>query len=442
MANTINLFNFGLQRNLLNVWQLVVIPITSFGTLPTSVKGLKIIMAGGTVGQARQWDIDLISLTDNSVPSINEQVFNILKDGALVGQSSSLNFKGAPITVTNDPINKKIDVEVTGGGAILFPNGFEDVTESRDFLHSDVGKALRLVNDNVFLTMPEGQFWTEEEKGQVIVVIADATNVGFDKTFENTILMKGKDEDNNKVGEYCLLVTGETDGQSDVATISSAIIKDGDDWKTAIKYLYDKVGLVVNQEFSDAMTLLIVGAPINNPTGGVAVVWTNTAERPTVDIACYSNDFSNLTGLEVINFNTTNTQATQIGIFDQNSGLDDTKLIFVNDNGVKSTYLIGLPTNDSADEIVLRDSATNELFVTKVDDFIGYRGTATLSSGTVTVSTDKIKTGWKIFVSVNTPSGTQGFLSASTADIVDGTSFVINSTNAGDSSTVNWWIAP
>jgi len=115
VANTINLFNFGLQRNLLNVWQLVVIPITSFGVLPTSVKGLKIIMAGGTVGQARQWDIDLISLTDNSVPSINEQAFNILKDGALVGQSSTINFKGA-VTVTNDPINKKIDVEVIGGG--------------------------------------------------------------------------------------------------------------------------------------------------------------------------------------------------------------------------------------------------------------------------------------------------------------------------------------
>ena len=116
VANTINLFNFGLQRNLLNVWQLVVIPITSFGALPTSVKGLKIIMAGGTVGQARQWDIDLISLTDNSVPSINEQAFNILKDGTLVGQSSTINFKGAPVTVTNDPINKKIDVEITGGG--------------------------------------------------------------------------------------------------------------------------------------------------------------------------------------------------------------------------------------------------------------------------------------------------------------------------------------
>ena len=116
VANTINLFNFGLQRNLLNVWQLVVIPITSFGVLPTSVKGLKIIMTGGTVGQARQWDIDLISLTDNSVPSINEQAFNILKDGALVGQSSSLNFKGGSVNVTKDVTGGKIDIEVIGGG--------------------------------------------------------------------------------------------------------------------------------------------------------------------------------------------------------------------------------------------------------------------------------------------------------------------------------------
>lgn len=70
------------------------------------------------------------------------------------------------------------------------------------------------------------------------------------------------------------------------------------------------------------------------------------------------------------------------------------------------------------------------------------RGTATLSSGTVTVLTDKVLTGYKIYVSVNTPSGTQGFLSAPTGSIVNATSFVINSTNAGDNSTVNWWIAP
>ena len=72
----------------------------------------------------------------------------------------------------------------------------------------------------------------------------------------------------------------------------------------------------------------------------------------------------------------------------------------------------------------------------------GYRGTATLEDGTVTVLTDKVKTGYKIYLSVNTPSGTQGFLSARTDFITDGVSFVINSTSATDDSTVNWWIAP
>jgi hypothetical protein len=77
-----------------------------------------------------------------------------------------------------------------------------------------------------------------------------------------------------------------------------------------------------------------------------------------------------------------------------------------------------------------------------VDSLVGYRGTATLSSGTVTVSTPLVKTKYKIYVSVNTPNGTQGFLSAPTGSIVDGTSFVINSTSVLDNSTVNWWIAP
>lgn len=96
-------------------------------------------------------------------------------------------------------------------------------------------------------------------------------------------------------------------------------------------------------------------------------------------------------------------------------------------------------------DIMLYDEFTGtvgQLAIPYLLENLGFRGTATLSSGTVTVLTDKIKTGYKIYVSVNTPSGTQGFLSAPTGSIVDATSFVINSTNAGDNSTVNWWIAP
>ena len=66
--------------------------------------------------------------------------------------------------------------------------------------------------------------------------------------------------------------------------------------------------------------------------------------------------------------------------------------------------------------------------------------TVTLTAGTVTVSNTSVKTGSKIIISRNTPSGTIGELSAPSSSIVDGTSFVINSANAGDNSTVNYWI--
>lgn len=65
-------------------------------------------------------------------------------------------------------------------------------------------------------------------------------------------------------------------------------------------------------------------------------------------------------------------------------------------------------------------------------------GTATLVAGTVTVSTTAVTASSKIFLSRNTPGGVQGNLSQGT--IVAGTSFVINSANAGDTSTVNWFL--
>lgn len=70
----------------------------------------------------------------------------------------------------------------------------------------------------------------------------------------------------------------------------------------------------------------------------------------------------------------------------------------------------------------------------------GVAGTATLVAGTVTVATTAVKAGTLIFLSRNTVGGVLGNLSAPVASIVANTSFVINSDNAGDTSTVNWWI--
>ncbi len=70
----------------------------------------------------------------------------------------------------------------------------------------------------------------------------------------------------------------------------------------------------------------------------------------------------------------------------------------------------------------------------------GLAGTATLTSGTVVVATQAITSSSKIIVSYNTPAVGAGVLSTPAASIINGTSFVINSTTGADStSTVNWF---
>ena len=71
----------------------------------------------------------------------------------------------------------------------------------------------------------------------------------------------------------------------------------------------------------------------------------------------------------------------------------------------------------------------------------GTTGTATLTLGTVTVATTAVTASSKIFLTFNNPAGvTTGILSAPTASISAGVHFVINSSDATDStSTVNWF---
>jgi hypothetical protein len=85
--------------------------------------------------------------------------------------------------------------------------------------------------------------------------------------------------------------------------------------------------------------------------------------------------------------------------------------------------------------------AGNKLLIhatTAASDSVGT--SAAMTAGTVTVSTTAVTASSKIFLTSNTPGGTAGILSAPTASIVAGTSFVINSSNAADTSTVNYVI--
>lgn len=122
VGNTLNLFNYGIQRNILNTWQLAVIPITAFGSLPTTVKGFRAIMIGGTVGVTRQWDMDWIHLSDTSVPNVEVPKINFYKDDVAVASQSGLNIKAGAnigITAVEDALNNRVDYVITSlGGAI------------------------------------------------------------------------------------------------------------------------------------------------------------------------------------------------------------------------------------------------------------------------------------------------------------------------------------
>lgn len=62
-------------------------------------------------------------------------------------------------------------------------------------------------------------------------------------------------------------------------------------------------------------------------------------------------------------------------------------------------------------------------------------GLATLVAGTVTVSNTLVTANTRVFYSVQTPGGTQGFLSVARSA---GASFTLNSTSATETSTVAW----
>lgn len=85
---------------------------------------------------------------------------------------------------------------------------------------------------------------------------------------------------------------------------------------------------------------------------------------------------------------------------------------------------------------------TGDLRIGVADDSSGTRnaplGTAVLVAGTVTVTHTTVKADSRIFLTHLVAGGTLGILSVGT--ITAGTSFVINSTNAADTSTVAYLI--
>lgn len=104
--------------------------------------------------------------------------------------------------------------------------------------------------------------------------------------------------------------------------------------------------------------------------------------------------------------------------------------------GTNSSIALNVQTNDASGTIRL--GYANPRIVKLNNPTVVDQGSATLVAGTVTVSNSNVFPGAEIVVTCITPGGTPGALFVGT--ITAGTSFVINSTNAGDTSIVRWEI--
>lgn len=167
VGSTVNLFSYGLQRGVLNTWQLVVVPITAFGALPATVKGLKMIMAGGTVGVVRQWDIDYMILTNGSVPFANVPTIAFYKDDVGIASQSGINLieglGGATIDAVNNPLYNRVDYTVNafGGDALSYRDETtQESVISREY--DNVSPTYTLTIANVFGGVPSGTFTVGE----------------------------------------------------------------------------------------------------------------------------------------------------------------------------------------------------------------------------------------------------------------------------------------
>ena len=99
----------------------------------------------------------------------------------------------------------------------LFPNGRENVTESRDFRDSDIDKILIVIGNDITLTMPDSIVFSEQGRTIGLKFLQGYTGCGYQAAhgFTTKVLQLPND------GEFITLITGEYLGKSSVGSIAN-----------------------------------------------------------------------------------------------------------------------------------------------------------------------------------------------------------------------------
>ena len=115
---TVNLNTLGLNRNVLNQWQQVLIPVAAFGSV-TNINRLQIRMVGGTNNVTLQYALDYIQLQTGISPPQPQTQIVIQKNGSNVGSRSRINYiEGSNISITaaDDIVNDRFNLTISSSG--------------------------------------------------------------------------------------------------------------------------------------------------------------------------------------------------------------------------------------------------------------------------------------------------------------------------------------
>ena len=354
---------------------------------------------------------------------------------------------GDNITVDDtDPLNP-----IVSASSSLFPNGAKLVETDRTLQADDAGYAL-LLSDGVQLTIPticplsQGQYFGISTNSATASFIQEGASSEF------SVYLSYAGQEAALINEVVTYVAADVGGSTSLILLTQ-IAGSNDTIMTANRYFFEqsknKIPLngteAGNPVTGDISYGVLDGSPkkINYENAdGLEEGIILGGDGSQYDLSLKNGFVTNNMDTSYSFVATGSSSGAIIGSFNPNRGTQN-YITEIDEVGNKIGFII---SNNYSGATGL---SGGQDFTANINDFdytqkiyVGFRGTATLVDGTVTVATDKVKTGYKIYLSVNTPSGTQGFLSAPTGSIVDGTEFVINSTSATDDSTVNWWIAP
>lgn len=109
---------FGIDRNLVGVWQTIILPTSIFAGA-TNIDRMQIRMDGGTNAQVVTYYLDNILLSTGSAVPIPLDTITILKGGANIGTRPKINFiEGTNVTfdIADDPANDRVNITINSSG--------------------------------------------------------------------------------------------------------------------------------------------------------------------------------------------------------------------------------------------------------------------------------------------------------------------------------------